>query len=246
VSHVRALFLLIFLPLWIGICSLAAFLVFGPFLSRKACDKLISVWAKTMLRLSGVRVRLLGAEKISGLGSAILVSNHLSHFDIPVLYACLPMSFRMAAKAELFKIPFFGRALRSLGFFPVEREVPTNTMGTLRNIQGRFERSEWVWMAPEGTRQAQAKIGDFKMGAFFLAIKAGRPIVPVVIYGTQEVLPKNSFFVNSRSWHKTVTVRILDPVPVSQWPMSARHEFRDHVRNQMIREFAELSQNVLA
>src|ERR1017187_9264115 len=126
-SQLRSIILLIIIPIITLICSLLAFLVFAPFCSRRACDALILFWANTLLKLSGVKVHVNGKDKLLSLRCAIFVSNHLSHFDIPILYTCVPHSFRMAAKSELFGIPLFGRALRSFGFFPVQRETPENT-----------------------------------------------------------------------------------------------------------------------
>jgi 1-acyl-sn-glycerol-3-phosphate acyltransferase len=99
----------------------------------------------------------------------------------------------MAAKAELFKIPLFGKSLTAFGFFPLARNSPANTAMTLKSMAKRFSQGGSVWMAPEGTRQVQPKIGNFKPGAFFLALKTQQTLVPIVIYGTHNVLPKNPF-----------------------------------------------------
>jgi 1-acyl-sn-glycerol-3-phosphate acyltransferase len=241
-SQIRSVLLLIIIPIITLLCSLAAFLVFAPFCSRKACDGLILFWARTLLWLSGVKVHVRGLENLDRLKSAIFVSNHLSHFDIPILYTSVPHSFRMAAKSELFNIPLFGRALRAFGFFPVQRETPENTKQTLKMMADRFNKGESVWMAPEGTRQMPPRIGEFKMGAFYLAIRTQQSVVPIVIYGSQYVLPKNSFLINFKNWTQDVSVEIGEPSPISQWPMEARHEFRDQVRNQMIEVFGRLAQ----
>lgn len=141
-SRVRSVFLLLTIPIFTLLCSLLAFLVFAPFCSRKSCDNLILVWAKTLLHSSGVRVHVSGLENLKTVKSAIFVSNHLSHFDIPILYSCVPLSFRMAAKSELFKIPLFGRALRAFGFFPVSRETPENAKNTIKMMAARFEKGK--------------------------------------------------------------------------------------------------------
>ncbi len=239
-SQLRSLFLLLIVPIFTLICSILAFLVFAPFCTRQACDKLILFWSKTILFLSGVKVRVNGLKNLEKANSVIFVSNHLSHFDIPILYSIIPNSFRMAAKAELFKIPLFGHALKAFGFFPIQRENPNNSKNTFELMEEQFRLGESVWLAPEGTRQSKAEIGEFKMGAFYLAIRTCHNIVPIVIFGSQNVLKKNSFFISWNKWSENVRIEIGTPVAIEKWSMETRHELREYVRNQMVETFGRL------
>jgi 1-acyl-sn-glycerol-3-phosphate acyltransferase len=238
-SRVRSLVLLILVPFITLFSSFLAAFIYAPFLSKRQCDNLIKYWSKILLWLSNVKTHVSGLENLS-VKSAILISNHLSLFDIPVLYANLPVSFRMAAKVELFKIPIFGNGLRAFGFFPIERQNPENAAQAFKAMEKRFEEGASIWMAPEGTRQSEIEIGPFKMGAFVLALKAKQSIIPITIYGTQKVLPKNSLFINWGSWSQDVYAVIGKPISSSQWTMETRHEFRDYVRHQMEETFAKL------
>src|SRR2546423_1036070 len=104
-SFLRAPFLIVLIPAVTLICSVLMFSLFVPFLNRQSCDRLIRTWARILCRLAGIQVELRGIGNLKYIKTAVIVSNHLGLFDIPVLYSCLPLSFRMAAKAELFKIP---------------------------------------------------------------------------------------------------------------------------------------------
>jgi 1-acyl-sn-glycerol-3-phosphate acyltransferase len=232
-SRIRSVILLIFIPLFTLFCSCLAVFVYAPFLSKKQCDALIKFWSNALLVLSGIKCHVSGLENLESLKSAILISNHFSFFDIPVLYANLPLSFRMAAKAELFRVPIFGMGLKAFGFFPIERRNPENAAQAFKAMEKRFQQGGSIWMAPEGTRQEKPEIGPFKMGAFVLSLRAGQALVPIVISGTEQVLKKNSWLVNWRSWNQDVYVDVGKAISPSDWSLESRHEFRDHVHEAM-------------
>ena len=93
-------------------------------------------------------------------------------------------------------------------------------------------------MAPEGTRFEGVGIGEFKLGAFYLALRARQPIVPVCVYGTQDILPKGTLRVNPGEWKKEVDIRILKPIKKSSEDSSVtRAELRDCAREALLEEF---------
>jgi 1-acyl-sn-glycerol-3-phosphate acyltransferase len=235
-SYPRAAVLAVLIPLVTMLFSAVAIFIIAPFANRAQSDKFIRVWAKTLCALSGIEIKVKGLENIAGIRSAILVSNHQALLDIPVLFVAIPLSFRMAAKSELFEIPVFGKAISRLGFFPVARGTPEKTARAFGIIAKRFERGESFWMAPEGTRYPGEGIGQFKSGAFYLAQQANQPIVPICIYGNHKVLPKNSLLINWGKFTQEVHVSILKPVyPGSEF--SSRNELRDFVRRRLLEEF---------
>jgi 1-acyl-sn-glycerol-3-phosphate acyltransferase len=235
-SYPRALLLAVLIPLITLVFSAVAVLIVAPFATRKQTDIFIRTWARILCGLSGLDIKITGLENLQGVRSAILVSNHMALLDIPVLFVSVPLSFRMAAKSELFEIPVFGKAISKLGFFPVARGNPEKTARAFGIIAQRFERGESFWMAPEGTRFEGEGIGQFKSGAFYLAQQSGQPLVPICIYGTHKVLPKNSLLINWGRITQEVQVRILKPVnPGTEF--SSRNELRDYVRRQLLEEF---------
>lgn len=240
-SYPRALILSWLVPGITLVFSAGAVLFIAPFASRKTTDTYIRAWAWVLINLSGVRLKITGQENLRGVHAAILVSNHMALLDIPVLFSAIPLSFRMAAKSELFNLPLFGRAITRFGFFPVLRGSPESSARSFGVIKERFSRGESFWMAPEGTRFKGEGIGVFKAGAFYLALEAKQPIVPICLFGTHKVLPKNSLLINWGKLTGDVHVSILPPVYPDKF--SSRHEMRDHVRQLLLTEFDQLRES---
>lgn len=150
-------------------------------------------WCRRVLAWSGVTLRVEGAENIDARGSYIFVANHASLFDIPALQLALPGNVRIMYKKELQKIPFMGWALRASAFVPIVREKARDAMNTVSQTADivRNDASS-LMIFPEGTRTPDGHLQKFKRGAFMLALKAGKPLVPVAIMGSYEVLPKST------------------------------------------------------
>ena len=238
--RIRGFFLFIFVSVFTLISSVITLVIVAPLLPQNYCDAWIRFWARTILRFSGTRLHVSGLENFKDVQSCILVSNHSSHFDIPILFATLPISFRMVAKMELFHIPVFGRALRSLGFVPVLRDNSEAGLKVFKEMDQKFTSGQSVWMAPEGTRFPGMGIGPFKTGAFYVALRVGRPIVPVCIYGTHKVLGKNSLMINGDSWTRDVHVHVLPPVSILKEDSRSRRDLSNEVRKQLVDEFSRI------
>jgi 1-acyl-sn-glycerol-3-phosphate acyltransferase len=157
-------------------------------------------WARSILWASGVKVTVLGAAHLAGGRSMILMPNHQSHFDIPVLLGALDCQFRWLAKAELFKIPVFGRAMRGCGYISIDRSDRQSAFASIGQAGDTIRGRASVLIFPEGTRSPDGHLLPFKKGGFVLAVDAGVPILPIGIYGTRRILPKNRW--------------LLDPGPV--------------------------------
>ncbi len=167
-------------------------------------------WARMLLRVSFVRLKIEGLEKIDPQGSYVFVANHLSYMDTPVILASIPVQFRFMAKKGLFKIPFLGYHLSRAGHIPVPRDNPREAVKSMAEA-GRIIREKRisVLIFPEGGRSPQAQLQPFKEGAFYIAINAGVPVVPVALIGSEKILPFGSGTVSPGH----VTLRIGDPVP---------------------------------
>jgi 1-acyl-sn-glycerol-3-phosphate acyltransferase len=246
-SYIRAPLLVFIIPIFTLLCSIVIIFILVPFTSRKICDASIRFWGRALCSLGGLNVKVSGLENIKPGSSYVLVSNHLGLFDIPVLYSVIPLSFRMAAKAELFKIPLFGLALRLAGFFAVSRDNTEGSKAHLSKILKRFQNGESFWLAPEGTRFKGIGVGDFKLGAFFLAQKSSVPILPICIYGTQYALPKHRVLANWGKASQEVVVEILAPIMTDQAEIESesvtRHSLRDRARNQIVEAFFRIHQS---
>lgn len=186
------------------------------------------VWARATLWAGGVHVRIHGLEKLAPDGTFIFICNHISLFDILALVARLPRN-NFVAKAELFKIPVFGAGMRALGTVPIERENQKAALGAYDIAAARIRDGSSVVVFPEGTRGTEYTIRRFKKGPFVLAIKAAAPIVPVVVYGTLEILPKGRIFMHPGD----VDLFLLDQVPTVGWDYHQRDELAALVQDKM-------------
>jgi 1-acyl-sn-glycerol-3-phosphate acyltransferase len=181
-------------------------------LERDAIDQRARWFARRVVELLEVQLVTSGAESVPP-GAVVYMSNHQSHLDIPILYATLPSpTIRMLAKAELFRIPLWGRALRAAEFVEVDR---ANHAGAVRSIEhaARLVRDGVsIYLAPEGTRSHDGRIGKLKKGGFHLALGTGVPIVPVAIRGTLQILPPGGRVMRSG---QCVSVQIGAPIDVA-------------------------------
>jgi 1-acyl-sn-glycerol-3-phosphate acyltransferase len=157
---------------------------------RATHDQRLHAFATRFIRLARARLEVVGAARVPLDRAYVYMSNHQSHTDIPVLYATVPSStLRMVAKAELFRIPGLGRAMRASDFIEVDRKDHARAVASLARAADLIAAGVSVWIAPEGTRSDSGALGPFKKGGFHLACDTGTPIVPVAIDGTRDILP---------------------------------------------------------
>lgn len=156
-------------------------------------------WGRTVLWASGVR--LVQHDKERKLGDRhIFVVNHVANYDVLAIAASLRW-IKFVAKAELFRIPLFGKAMLAAGMIPIERANRKAAFGSYSLATKRIQAGASVAVYPEGTRGNAYPLRPFKKGPFVLAIQAQAPIVPVVVYGQLEVQPKGVFRVTPGTIH---------------------------------------------
>jgi 1-acyl-sn-glycerol-3-phosphate acyltransferase len=192
-------------------------------------------WARSILFVSGIHVHVNGLENLNVGGSCILMPNHQSNFDIPVLLGCLPIQFRWLAKAELFKIPIFGRGMRGCGYISIDRSNRKSAFQSLAEAAAKIRNGVSVLIFPEGTRSRDGKILPFKKGGFVLSVDAGVPIVPIVIFNTWSIMPKGRLRIRTQS----VQMDILAPIPTSGYTRKTKDDLMDSVRNTICNAFEE-------
>jgi 1-acyl-sn-glycerol-3-phosphate acyltransferase len=150
-------------------------------------------WARMILKTVMIRVRVEGLEHIHQAQTAIYAANHLSALDIPVLYTCLPVQFRIMAKKELFRYPFLGWHLKRSGQIPIDAGDARASLRSLTHASESLRHGTPLVVFPEGGRSHTGQLKEFMGGASYVAIRAQAPIVPIAIVGTDGVLPMNSF-----------------------------------------------------
>jgi 1-acyl-sn-glycerol-3-phosphate acyltransferase len=185
-------------------------------------------WSKSVLFMTGVRVRVHNYDRAEIGKAHIFVSNHVSWYDIPALASVLHRT-KFVAKAELFKIPVFGAAMKAAGMIPIERQNRKAAFAAYDNAAEQIRDGNCVIVFPEGTRGYDYPLRPFKKGPFVLAVAAGVPIVPVLLHGTPEVIRKGSILVHPRS----VDVHFLEPVSVEGFDYEHRDALASAVRGRI-------------
>jgi len=185
------------------------------------------LWSRLILWTSFVRVQVRGRENLGSDTHYVYIANHQSYMDIPVLIAYLPQPFSFMAKASLFAIPLLGRHLRRTGSLPIARDNPYAAGRRLREAVGMISQGKSLLVFPEGSRSRDGNVGEFKTGVFLAAIRAGVPVVPIVIHGSRHVLPPHS-------WHirpGTITAHVAAPITTAGLDKHQAEELAARVRN---------------
>ncbi len=195
---------LVFYPL-----LLMAVICVYPFDSaRKGIHPIISSWARAILFICPLmNVKVEGEEYLNSKDTYILVSNHQSIADILVALH-LKQSFKFIAKKELFIIPILGWAMSQAGYIPLLRGSHQSSRKAIMIARSLVQRGVSVLFFPEGTRSPDGMIRPFKTGAFKLAAETDVPIVPIVIDGTRNLVPKGSRLLNR---NVSVKLKVLKP-----------------------------------
>jgi 1-acyl-sn-glycerol-3-phosphate acyltransferase len=214
--------------IWTVLAVPAALFVFPWTLITRDTRLLLRVgfWiTRAGLPLVGVRVVVKGFERFPH-GASIVMANHSSNLDPPVLIPLLPGRVVIYLKASLMRIPVLGYALRLAGDIPVTRGGSVESAkATSAVAQRELEQGSCLVLFPEGTRSRDGSLLPFKKGPFFLAMESRAPVVPVTVAGTTRMLPKGS----TRLRSGTVTVTFHPPLNPADY--SEKEELMAAVRS---------------
>lgn len=152
-------------------------------------------WARTILAIAVVWVRVRGRENLEAGKHYVFISNHHSYIDIPIMFAHLPVEFRIMAKATLFPIPFLGWHLHRTGHLPIGRKNVYADARRLLQAVNYIREGVSLVVFPEAGRSLSGELEEFKTGVFLAALKVGAPIIPVTIRGSRAVLPPHSWHI---------------------------------------------------
>lgn len=184
-------------------------------------------------------IRFEGRNNIRDDQPCIIISNHQSLADIMVLYGLL-RNFKWVSKIQNFRIPFLGFVMRLNRYIEVDRMKGRSYLKMLARCEEEIRRGNSVLIFPEGTRSPDGRMHRFREGAFRLAVRVKVPIVPVIIDGTHEALPKKGFIFKKR---KKIIVRVLSPVPPSSWGTEDPGQLMQIFQNLMESELNKLRAN---
>ncbi|OIO35251.1 MAG: hypothetical protein AUJ74_07355 [Candidatus Omnitrophica bacterium CG1_02_44_16] len=228
--------------IWFGISVLTIILylvmllcsvIFYPF-DKKRClaHKQCFWWSDAIIGLNPYwNVHIAGSENIDKKRTYIIIANHQSLADIVLIYQT-KMQFKWVAKKSLFKVPFIGWSMSLARHIKLER----GNFGSIKKVYR--EAAEWlrggmsVLFFPEGTRSQTNKIGDFRNGAFKLAIKERVPILPIVFEGTGTAIPKGSWIFATKT---TAKLKILPAIETTNYLPQDFAKLRD-LAHSMIRK----------
>jgi 1-acyl-sn-glycerol-3-phosphate acyltransferase len=195
------------------------------------------IWCRLNIWTCGIKVAVEGLEHLEPNQSYVVISNHLSNFDIWCTIAALPLDIRFVAKKELLRIPFFGQALAVSGHIVIDRQNSEEAISTINVAAARSTKGICILFYAEGTRSSDGAVHAFKRGGVTLALRTQLPIVPLSISGTRKFLPKRSVVIRPGG---NVKIVLAPPIPTAGRPLDARDVLNDQVRDVVIANYLEV------
>ncbi len=208
--------------------ALALWLISSPFDPQlRLLHRFTCLWASLYTWLNPAwPVRVHGREKIEPDATYVMVANHLSLLDILVLFR-LFRHFKWVSKIENFRLPFIGWNMSLNRYVKLRRGDRQSVVQMLRACREHLAAGSSIMMFPEGTRSPDGRLRRFKPGAFELALAARAPILPIVLHGTSNALPKRGFVLQGRH---PIRVQVLDPLPYESFSQLDAESLCERVR----------------
>ncbi|PIQ82880.1 MAG: hypothetical protein COV76_01160 [Candidatus Omnitrophica bacterium CG11_big_fil_rev_8_21_14_0_20_64_10] len=201
---------------------------------RRTAHRVCTAWGWTLLAISpGIRPQWFGRENLPKDGPVIFMADHQSYTDIPILYG-LGGEFKWMADQALFRIPFLGWSMGLAGYIPVDRGDARAAVRALQQARDWLEKEVSIFLFPEGTRSRSGAFARFQMGGFRLAARTQVMIVPIVVVGSRQFLPRGGNGI-LRFW-RPIEVHILPAVrPSLEEDPKALRTLARKVRAEMVR-----------
>jgi 1-acyl-sn-glycerol-3-phosphate acyltransferase len=198
-------------------------------------DVLGRFWCRGIVKVCGIEVEVRGIENLEPGRSYVLVSNHLSNFDIWCTLAELPLKIHFVAKKELTRLFVFGQALAVSDHIVIDRQRPEAAVEEInRRIAAQMSGGFCILFYAEGTRSPDGAIGPFKKGGTVLALRTGLPLVPLSVSGTRKFLPKRSMIIRPGGKVRLVLDKPIETKGVS---MEERDALTARVREVVVRNY---------
>jgi 1-acyl-sn-glycerol-3-phosphate acyltransferase len=192
-------------------------------------DARLRWWSRRLLELVQLECRAVDAQRFAPAPGkpTILMSNHQSLYDIPLIFVALPGSIRMLTKKELFRVPIWGRGMEAGEFVAIDRSDRKQALRDLGEARRKMEDGIVLWVAPEGTRSLDGRLGPFKKGGFMLALETGARIIPIGIRGAREALLPGTFRARLGC---VAEVRLGEPIDAARYSRATRDELMNEVQ----------------
>ena len=182
------------------------------------------------------RVEIEGREKILPDRVYVMVANHQSSLDILVLFR-LFTHFKWVSKDSMFRVPCVGWNMTLNRYIRIRRGDRRSVAQMMRDCERTLEEGSSLMMFPEGTRSADGSLRPFRQGAFTLAKRRRLPLLPILVDGTAQALPKKSFVFRGRH---TLRVRVLDEIPASTFEDTSSKALAEEVHGRLASELGDL------
>lgn len=223
---------LLFTLAWTGGWILLALLVRAVTRNNDIALRMAArLWAPGLLNGAGAKVDVRGVENVDWSKPCVLVATHESVIDICALFRAVPVPLRFMLKHEMTKVPLVGRYATSMGMCFIERDGSRASMvKSLRAATAIVKAGQVLCIFPEGTRSSGGRVGEFKPGAFQVAMGAGVQVVPVAMTGAGAVLPAYTFRVRPG----TIRIRIGTPIVAAGTGAEARENLARESRQAVL------------
>jgi 1-acyl-sn-glycerol-3-phosphate acyltransferase len=170
----------------------------------------------------GIRIRVEGLERLPP-GPAIVVANHISYLDGPMMLLALPPRFSFVVKVEASRVPVIAMLLRRMGCTFVSRDNAVQGSADMRRLIRALKSGQSLGLFPEGHIQRTPGLQPFRLGAFMIAAHCDVPAVPTVIRGTRRFLARNHWWPT----HSTFDIRLMSPIQPEGKGRVAAERLRD-------------------
>lgn len=225
-----AILIVIWLPL-LAVCRL-----FDRDPAHYYTGRLFRLLGKSISKINpNWNITLSGNTDIDDRNPYVIVCNHLSQADIPLI-SNLPWEMKWVAKKELFDTPVVGWMMKLAGDISVDRKALNRKKKTLDTASDYLSKKCSVIFFPEGTRSRNGKLNTFTQGAFELAIQEQVPVLPLVIDGTQTCLPKKSWKFGTA---RHIKLKILEPVSTDGLEKEDIGDLTRQVRKRILEQLME-------
>jgi putative phosphoserine phosphatase/1-acylglycerol-3-phosphate O-acyltransferase len=194
---------------------------------RRGVNLFTSHWYDTVLSITGVQLNVIGRENLTARRPAVFIANHRNQFDFMILGALVRDNFTGVVKKELQKHPIIGPLAKVMDAAFIDRADTHSAVQTLQRLEELARKGISIQFAVEGTRVDTNGVGDFKKGAFRVAMSAGLPIVPVVMRNATVIAARDSLIIKPG----TVDVAVLPPISVDDWTVADLDDRIAGVRN---------------
>lgn len=232
----------VLVPLFIlfTIAISAVFILLMSLRLRRLGEKTIQLWSRVFLFVPPLRFKVAGTQNLEPDTQYFFLANHLSNFDVPLLFRAIPTPIRYLAKKELYKIPVFAQALKVAGIVKIDRGAGASSYAAINEGVANAKKNGYSLIVfPEGTRSRDGELHPFKKGAFRMAISTGLPVVPVTVNGTWEVWPPGS-----KLFYKgNASVVIHEPIETADLTLADIGPLRSQVYDIVEQQFRILHQS---